>query len=109
MPGAHVWIWIVRLGKGRWWPGMVEQVTTLADMPNFKVRFESSSPKKSSRPDTFVGISTTRARYLELRDTKVNGADRPAFVPISLLQQPAEPELTAAVGGTHDDPGPAND
>jgi hypothetical protein len=108
MSGAHVWIWVVRLGKGRWWPGLVEEVTTLADTPSFRVRFECSSPQRA-RSYTFVGVSTTRARYLELRDPDVKGADRPRFVPISLLQQPAEPERTASVGGTHGAPRRAHD
>ena len=108
MSGTHVWIWVVRLGKGKWWPGVVEHVTMLADQPTFRVRFESSSAKGSRQP-TFVGVSTTRARYLELRDPDVKGDDRPRFVPISLLHQPADPERTASVGGTHGDPGRAND
>jgi len=106
--GAHVWIWVVRLGKGKWWPGVVEQVTILAATPTFQVRFECSSAK-GLRQTTFVGISTTRARYLELRDPEVKGADQPRFVPISLLHQPADPEPTASVGGTDGDPGRAND
>ena len=45
--GAHVWIWVVRLGKGKWWPGVVEDVSMLAnrDQPTFRVRFECSSAK----------------------------------------------------------------
>jgi hypothetical protein len=109
MSGTHVWIWVVRLGKGKWWPGVVAEVTTLADTPAFRVRFECSSSKKNSRPSIFVGVSTTRARYLELRDAELKGADRPRFVPISLLHQPAEPERTVSVGATHGDPGRAND
>ena len=108
MSGMHVWIWVVRLGKGKWWPGAVEEVTTLAETPTFRVRFECSSAK-GSRQSTFVGVSTTRARYLELRDPEVKGADRPRFVPRSLLHQPAEPERTVSVGGMHGDSGSAND
>jgi hypothetical protein len=106
--GSPVWIWLVRLAKGKWWPGVVEQVAKLHDMPTFQVRLESFSPKKSSHAHVFVGISTTRARYLELRDPEVKGADKPRFVPVSLLQQPAEPERTAFVGGEHGVPGGAN-
>jgi hypothetical protein len=106
--GTQVWIWVVRLGKGKWWPGVVEEVTTLADTPTFRVRFECSSAK-GPRPTTFVGISSTRPRYLEVRDPEVKGADRPRFVPISLLHQPAESEEAASGGGTHGDPGRAND
>jgi len=108
VPGAGVWIWVLRLGKGKWWPGVVEQVTVLTDQPTFRVRFECSSAK-GSRTHIFVGISTTLARYLELRDPEVKEADRPRFVPRSLFQKPAGSERTASVGGTHGDPGRAND
>jgi hypothetical protein len=79
--GSPVWIWMVRLAKGKWWPGVVEQVATVGDMPTFRVRFESFSSKKSSRPDTFVGISTTRARYLELLTPKLRELISPASFP----------------------------
>lgn len=112
--GAHVWIWVVRLGNGKWWPGVIEEVAMLADQstfqvqPTFRVRFECSSAK-GLRQTTFVGISTTRARYLELRDPELKADDRPCFVPISLLHQPADPQQTPSVGGTHGDPGRGND
>jgi hypothetical protein len=108
MSGSPVWIWIVRLGKGKWWPGVVEEVTRLADTPTFRVRFECSTAKGSRAP-AFVGISTTRARYLELRDADAKEADRPRFVPASLLHQPAEPERTASVAETRADSGRANE
>jgi len=92
--GAYVWIWVVRLARGRWWPGIVEQITKTGNITNFKVRFECSSTK-GRRPYTFVGISTTRARYLEPRDPELKETDRPRFVPVSLLQQPAESCETA--------------
>ena len=31
--GAAVWVWIVRFGKGRWWPGTVEEIRVAAGLP----------------------------------------------------------------------------
>ena len=30
---APVWVWIVYFGKGRWWPGTVEEIETTKGLP----------------------------------------------------------------------------
>jgi hypothetical protein len=91
-PGASVWVWIVRMGKGRWWPGSVVSVAAREPLPIINARFECrSTGKNGSDGPAFVGISTTRMRYLELRDPYLKGDDRPNFVPSAI---PAKPEET---------------
>ena len=82
--GVTVWIWIVRLGKGRWWPGTVESVRNNGSTPRFVVRFECRRADGRS-PLVMVGITTTVIRYLEIRETSFLGADRPRHTPVSLL------------------------
>jgi hypothetical protein len=88
--GAPVWVWIVRLGKGRWWPGAVESSRVIEGFPHVTVRFEGRAPeRRTSHPAAvFVGISSTRMRFLEHRDLGAKGADRPHHVPVSLLRVP---------------------
>jgi hypothetical protein len=91
-PGAAVWVWIVRVGKGRWWPGSVLSIAARKPFPIINTRFECRSVGKNGIDGpVFVGISTTRMRYLELRDALLKGNDRPNFAPSAIF---AKPELT---------------
>jgi hypothetical protein len=93
-PGASVWVWIVRMGKGRWWPGTVISIAAREPFPMIDTRFECrSAGKNGSDGAAFVGISTTRMRYLELRDPNLKGVDRPNFVPSAILAKPEETEV----------------
>ena len=90
-PDAPVWVWIVRVGKGRWWPGTVLSVAAREPFPVINIRFECrSAGKNGSDGPAFVGISTSRMRYLELRDPHLKGDDRPNFVPSSIFAKPEE-------------------
>lgn len=92
-PGTPIWVWIVRVGKGRWWPGSVLSITALEPFPMIDTRFECRSAGKNGNDGpAFVGISTTRMRYLEPRDPYLKGDDRPAFVPSAILAKPEESE-----------------
>lgn len=90
---AAIWVWIVRLGKGRWWPGTVQSSKVIDGIPHVTVRFEGRAPeRRNSHPAAvFVGISTTRMRFLEQRDLRARGDDRPHHVPVSLLRVPEAP------------------
>ena len=93
-PGTPVWVWIVRVGKGRWWPGSVLSITALEPFPIIDTRFECRSVGKNGIDGpAFVGISTTRMRYLELRDPNLKGDDRPNFVPSAIFAKPEETEI----------------
>lgn len=48
--------------------------------------------KESVDGAPFVGISTTRMRYVELRNPHLKGDDRPNFVPSAILAKPEERE-----------------
>ena len=92
-PGTSVWVWIVRVGKGRWWPGSVLSITAVEPFPMIYTRFECrSAGKNGTDGPAFVGITTTRMRYLELRDPQLKGDDRPNFVPSAILAKPEERE-----------------
>jgi hypothetical protein len=99
-PGTPVWVWIVRVGKGRWWPGSVLSIAALEPFPIIDTRFECrSAGRNGTDGPVFVGISTTRMRYLESRDPNLKGDDRPNFVPSAIF---AKPEKTkAGLNGTH--------
>lgn len=88
--GAPIWVWIVRLGKGRWWPGTVESLKVIDGLPQVTVRFESRGPERrnSHSAAVFMGISTTRMRFLERRDLADKGEDRPHHTPVPLLRTP---------------------
>ena len=93
-PGSPVWIWVVHLGKGRWWPGIVETIRAINDKPRVVVRFECKITKGRHYHRTVrAGIATTAMRYLERRDPNIKGIDEPHFVPPSLLERPEELEL----------------
>ncbi len=89
-PGAPVWVWIVRLGKGKWWPGTVQSSKVIDGLPHVTARFEGRALERrnSHSAAVFVGISTTRMRFLERRDLAAKGDDRPHHVPVSLLRMP---------------------
>ena len=90
--GMPVWVWIVRFGKGKWWPGVVQSVRITDGLPQVAVRFECrASERGKSGPAVFVGISTTRMRFLERRDLNMKGDDRPLYVPVPLLRVPETP------------------
>ena len=94
---APVWVWFVRFGKGRWWPGMVEGIEITDDLPVIKVRFESFSlSRHCTDPPVTVGLITAPMRRLERRDISLKGEDRPRFVPTSRLRTP---EMSPLVNG----------
>src|SRR5260370_1921127 len=93
-PGTPGWVWIVRVGKGRWWPGSVLSITAVDPFPMIDTRFECRSAGKNGIDGpAFVGISTTRMRYLELRDLHRKGDDRPSFAPTAIFAKPEESEV----------------
>jgi len=88
-PGTSIWVWIVRSGKGKWWPGTVTRITAWEPFPIIEARFDCRSTGKNGTDGAaFIGISTTRMRNLELRDLDLKGADRPDFVPASIHATP---------------------
>jgi len=90
-PGTLVWVWIVRVGRGRWWPGSVLSIAALEPFPIVDSRFECRSAGKNGIDGpAFIGISSTRMRYLELRDPDLSGDDRPTFVPVAIFAKPEE-------------------
>ena len=93
-PGSPVWIWIVHLARGRWWPGIVEIMQAINGRPRIVVRFECRvSRGRQYYPAVRAGVITTAMRYLEDRDINIKGIDEPHFVPASLLERPEELEL----------------
>ncbi len=92
-PGTPIWVWIVRVGKGRWWPGSVLSITALEPFPRIDTRFECrSAGRNGSDGPAFVGISTTPLHYLELRSPNLKGSDQPNFVPSATFAKPDETE-----------------
>lgn len=67
--GTAVWVWIVRFGKGRWWPGAVQRVEAAGGLPIVKVRLQSLllSQHRNGPPIT-VGFVSAPMRRLERRD-----------------------------------------
>ncbi len=89
--GATVWIWVVRLGRGRWWPGTVEGLRTVENKTRVVVRFECRMANdRDGTPPVMVGITTAAVRYLEPRDVNLMGVDQPRYTPVSLLELPEE-------------------
>jgi hypothetical protein len=91
-PGTPVWVWVVRLGKGRWWPGAVERLRTIDGRPRVAVKFECRRVLDRDGTPVIVGITTTAMRYLELRNINSKGFDQPRRTPVSLLERPEELE-----------------
>lgn len=86
---APVWVWLVRFGKGRWWPGTVEEIGTANGLPLVTVRFESFSLSRHHiDPPVTLGFISVPMRRLELRDINVDSSDRPRFTPASRLRMP---------------------
>ena len=87
-----VWVWIVRLGRGRWLPGTVEaiQVTRGVHLVEVRVGSFSFRRRRSDRSDA-VGFLAAPMRRLERRNLSADGSDRPRFVPISRLRIPERP------------------
>ena len=104
-PGSPVWIWIVHLARGRWWPGIVETMQAINGRPRIVVRFECRlSRGRQYYPAVRAGVTTTAMRYLEDRDPNIKAIDEPHFVPASLLERPEELELVnhqLSVASTH--------
>ena len=90
---APVWVWIVRLGRGAWWPGTVER-TTPGESADITIRFECRSKAEWKYSYVLVGVTTTKARYVELRALDAAGADRPRSAPVALLRQPEVAQLS---------------
>lgn len=95
-PGSPVWVWVVRLGNGRWWPGRVESIGFHGYLPLLKVEFEcqNSYDGKSEAPRE-IDTTTARMRYVELRDPHVKAIDQPHFIPTRLIEKEEKP--TAAM------------
>lgn len=90
-PGSAVWVWVVRLAKGRWWPGTVEELSSSNGRPRVVVCFECRGVRGPEySPAVTAGKVTTAMRYLERRDVNIKGIDRPRFIPVSLLERPEE-------------------
>lgn len=94
-PGKPVWVWIIRMTKGEWCPGVIERIRILEHFPILEARFDgrSTQTRKRLTKQSIVGICTTRMRHLEFRDPHLKGADRPGFVPISISAKPEGKEL----------------
>jgi hypothetical protein len=91
-PGSAVWVWIVRFGTGRWWPGTVWHVGASGGLPKLKVRLQSFSlSQHRNSPQIALGFVTVPMRRLERRDINRPGLDRPKFVPASRLRRPETP------------------
>ncbi len=74
-PGTPVWIWVVQLGRGRWWPGTVEALRPMGNQVRVVVRFECRPARDRKGAPIRVGVTTTAMRYLELRDGNAKGVD----------------------------------
>jgi hypothetical protein len=93
-PGRPVWVWVVHLARGRWWPGTIEAKQAINGRPRIVVRFECRlTRERQYYPAVRAGVITTAMRYLESRDPNIKGIDEPHFVPASLLERPEELEL----------------
>ena len=89
--GTLIWVWICRLGQGKWWPGSVLSITRLESFPIVDTRFEYRSVGRYGVDGPVcIGISTTRMRYLELRNPDLKGCDRPDFIPSAIFPKPGE-------------------
>lgn len=91
-PGTPVWVWIVRLAKGRWWPGTVEGLRTIDGRSRVAVKFECRRVHDRDGTPVMVGITSTATRYLELRNINSKGFDQPNRPPLSLLKRPEQHE-----------------
>lgn len=91
-PGASVWVWVVRLGKGRWWPGAAEKIEITNGLPLVIVRFESFSLSRYHLdPPVTLGFVAAPMWRLEPRAIGAKGRDRPRRAPTSRVRMPKEP------------------
>jgi hypothetical protein len=62
--GTAVGVWIVRFGKGRWWPRTVQRVVAAGGLPIVKIRLQSFSLSQywNSPPITLSFVSTPMRR-----------------------------------------------
>jgi hypothetical protein len=90
-PGTPVWVWVVQLARGRWWPGTVEGLRTIEGLLRVVVRFECRRANGKDETTVSAGITTTATRYVALRNISSNGIDQPTHAPVSLLESPEEP------------------
>jgi hypothetical protein len=103
--GSQVWVWVVRLGDGRWWPATVKEIDNRYGAPLVTVSFESFARSRHSKSaPVIVGHIVAPMRRLERRDASAKGSDRPHFVPVSRLRQP---ELPAALANSRDSERPS--
>ena len=97
-PGTPVWVWVVRLAKGRWFPGTVEALRTIDGRPRVAVKFECRRVRDRDRTPVMVGNTITAMRYLELRNINSRDFDQPRRPPVSLLERPEEKETPGRHG-----------
>jgi len=89
--GTTVWVWFVRLGRGRWWPGTVEGLrTTMQGQIRVAVKFECRRARGVDNAPALLGMTTTAMRYVEPRKIENRGVDRPTRPPVSLLRCPEQ-------------------
>ena len=88
--GTTIWVWFVRLGRGRWWPGTVKGLRTIQGQIRVAVKFECARGIGVDNAPVLVGMSTTAMRYVELRKIESWGIDRPTHPPVSLLRCPEQ-------------------
>lgn len=87
-----VWVWVVRMGKGGWWPGTVESISYQGRLPLLKIKFEYQRFRdgKWDGPHE-IATTTARMRHLELRDPNVKVIDHPRFTPTPLIEREERP------------------
>ena len=69
-------------------------IAALEPFPIVDTRFECRSVGRNGTDGpAFVGISSTRMLYLELRDPDLKGDDRPNFVPNAIFAKPEQTEV----------------
>lgn len=88
-----IWVWVVRMGKGGWWPGTVESISYQGRLPLLKIRFEGQRFRdgKWNGPRE-IGTTTARMRHLVLRDPHANAIDQPRFTPTPLMEKEERPD-----------------
>jgi len=90
--GSPVWVWVVRLGKGRWWPGRVESIAFQGRLPLLKIEFEFQNSRRGrSEAPSEIGTTMARMRHVELRDPHVKAIDQPHFAPTPLMEKEEKP------------------
>jgi hypothetical protein len=88
--GTTIWVWFVRLGRGRWWPGTVEGLRTIQGQIRVAAKFECRRAMGVDNRPVLVGMTTTAMRYVEPRKIESTGIDRPTRPPVSLLRCPEQ-------------------